>query len=130
MTTSTLHKAYLTEYLRRAAATAERAWPEMIARVTGDRSRWRDPLDTGDGIPLIATLARYPHGTAEDDVLAGVAIPEYVELTGDGRYARWQEWHTGPGSWSDSVYYERWRDGVRIGHGWLDAESRKLVQSG
>lgn len=129
MTTSSLHKAYLSEYLRRAAAKADVAWDEMVARVTGDRSRWREPLDTGAGIPLTATLARYPKGTPEDDVIAGVATPEYVELTGDGRYARWQEWETGPGSGSD-VYYERWQDGVRIAHGWLDAESRKLVQSG
>lgn len=129
MTTSSLYKAYLAESLRRYAAEADAAWGEMVARVTGDRSRWREPVHTGSGIPVIATLARYPRGTPEDDVVAGAAIPEYVELTEDGRYARWQEWETGPGSGAE-VYYERWQDGERVGHGWLDVESRKLVQSG
>lgn len=126
--TATADATYWAALSARFEAEAARAWTGIVERAAG-RLVDADPIQTGAGIALKVTLLRYPKGTPEESVLAGTAVPEYAELTEDGRYARWREWETGPGSGRE-VYYERWEDGVRVAHGWLDAESRKLVQSG
>lgn len=126
--TTTADDTYWAALSARYEAEAARAWTGIVERATRRIDR-TDPIQTGAGIALTVSLLRYPLGTPEEAVLAGTAVPEYAELTEDGRYARWQEWETGPGSGTD-VYYERWENGTRVAHGWLDAESRKLVQSG
>jgi hypothetical protein len=127
-TTTSPDATYWAALSARFEAEAARAWTGITERATGVIGR-TEPIQTGAGIALTVTLLRYPLGTAEEAVIANTAAPEYAELTEDGRYARWQEWETGPGSGRE-VYYERWEDGVRVAHGWLDAVSRKLVQSG
>ncbi len=127
MTTAT-DTTYWAALSARFEAEFARAWDGIVERAAG-RLVDADPIHTGSGIALQVTLLRYPKGTDEEAVIAGTAVPEYAELTEDGRYARWQEWETGSGCGRE-VYYERWGADGRIAHGWLDAESRRLVQSG
>ncbi len=84
--------------------------------------------ETGAG-PLL-TVSRVGYGDAElDRVLDGTADAEVVILTEDGRVAITSEWHSG--SSERAVYTERWEAGRgRMFHGWVDADSRKLVQAG
>lgn len=63
----------------------------------------------------------------EAAIIAGEICVERWTGTADGRSYR-GEWHTGE-STSD-VYAERWEQGARVFHGWIDAGSRKIVQAG
>lgn len=52
-----------------------------------------------------------------------------ITLTSDGGIADVARWHDG--SESEWIYYERWNlASGREGHGWVDAESRRLLQAG
>ena len=69
-----------------------------------------------------------------DDVLSGVAKPIEAVLTADGR-GYISEWHRGPEcgvpEYGDlSVYVERWTRDGRAFHGYVDRESRRIVQTG
>lgn len=51
-----------------------------------------------------------------------------VVLTGDGRRYDRQGWHEGPEA--EWVRVERWTAEGRVFHGWIDSESRRLLQAG
>jgi hypothetical protein len=51
-------------------------------------------------------------------------------LTADGRFANPGSWHEGPSDIDGWVYYERWTPEGRVAHGYVDPESRRLVQAG
>lgn len=73
-----------------------------------------DPVESVGGPPLIV---------AKSDA-------EGIVATGDGGpYV--SKWHQGTRSKADDVYVERHNfAGLRVFHGWIDADSRKLVQTG
>jgi hypothetical protein len=78
---------------------------------------------------ILTVIGRsWPAGTDVAEVLAGRARADVVRLTADGR--GWYDgWHTGP-ECGDVVYVELHRaDGSGM-HGWIDRESRRLVQAG
>lgn len=80
------------------------------------------------GMPLLVAQRGWAAGTTIEQIDAGLPA-ERVTLTTDGRHAITGEWHTGE---SDAqVYVERWSAlAGREFHGWIDATSRRLVQSG
>jgi hypothetical protein len=53
-----------------------------------------------------------------------------VVLTADGQPVFMGHWHEGARSPRTEVRYERWSDGVRTAHGYADAASRRVVQTG
>lgn len=63
-----------------------------------------------------------------EDVLSGKALPIEIVATSDGRGACTREWHQGEEN--DLVYVERYSLAGREFHGWIDSETRKLVQVG
>ena len=74
----------------------------------------------------------YPIGTTLDEIERRVVRPEFVMLSADGRH--WIDgWHRadrhGPES-DDAVYVERHTLGGCVFHGWVDAVSRRVVQTG
>lgn len=127
MTASSFHRAYLAEFLRRADAARAAAWDGIVARRWNGEVPQDVPLDTGEGIPLIVVELHYGPAATEA-VLDGEALPIKAVLTGDGGgYV--PEWHAGAPS-GDSVYIERWEEGVRTFHGWIDPVTRRIVQTG
>lgn len=70
----------------------------------------------------------YAKGVELVDLEAGSAEPVEAMLSQDGRH--WlATWHEGPTA-DDAVYVERvTADGLDF-HGWVDADSRRLVQVG
>lgn len=107
------------------------AWEGMVARVRRQVD-FRSPIRTGWGGTLIIASAGYgqiaPNSEEEAAVLRHEADPVSVELSEDGRGFRTDVWHEGDSS--DVVYVERWEEGQRTFHGYVDATSRKLVQVG
>lgn len=79
------------------------------------------------GAELIVNAASYGKVDVEA-VLSGEAEAIEVTATQDGRQVI-REWQDGAGCGRD-VYYERWTTEGRAAHGWVDAESRKIVQAG
>lgn len=81
---------------------------------------------TGAGIPLAIATIGYPADATEDDVIARRAVGNVHWLSEDGR--GWEAtWAEGTG---DDVYVERWNDGRRTFHGWVDRTSRRITQAG
>jgi hypothetical protein len=64
-----------------------------------------------------------------ETVLNGTARAIEVTATSDGRGARTDAWHRGDES-GQAVYVERYSDRGREFHGWIDSETRMLVQAG
>lgn len=85
---------------------------------------------TGFGGELIVNHIQYAPHTTEAEVLAGHGIVVMAELTQDGRNAITTEWHDGAPSNDEWVYVERWTMMGRTFHGYVDSESRKVVQTG
>ena len=95
--------------------------------------------------PVAQVLATPVTGTVETEGMTLTVVSRYhglrsiaaswvcpalgAVLTADGRGARLDAWHQGPES-REAVYVERWGDDGRRFHGWVDSESRLLVQAG
>ena len=85
-------------------------------------------------VPLIVTQRSWAApSTGSQTVWAGdvrrSGEADVVTLTSDGRGYIPGAWHDGPRS--ESVYVERWQRGLgRVFHGFIDSQSRRLVQSG
>jgi hypothetical protein len=62
-----------------------------------------------------------------DAIIAGEVAAERWTITQDGR-SYIAQWHKGESA--GAVYVERWEDGGRAFHGWIDVDSRKIVQAG
>lgn len=78
--------------------------------------------------PLTVVQKMWPAGTDLEAIQRGDLPADEVFLSSDGR-AFVMEWHSGPES-DDAVYVEVRRRHDRSFHGWVDAESRKIVQAG
>lgn len=91
--------------------------------------RTGDVYQTGQGIALIVNHVVYGQVPVED-VLNGIALAEEVTLTADGQTANNRVWHEGEPADGNWIYYERWTTEGRIGHGYVDRITRKLVQAG
>lgn len=111
-------------------AEAAEAWVNLVAVIQSSGAERLRAVRTGFGGAVVPVAATYPVNVAEDAVVARTAVPEEILATEDGSWAEPGVWHQGPESDEPTVYYERWRDGVRVGHGYVDAASRRLVQSG
>lgn len=86
-----------------------------------------------DGIKLTVARRGWAAGTAIDDITSGAAPAERMLATQDGRHAQLDQWHEG--ECSEEVFYERYGltaagEFARLGHGWIDAETRRLIQAG
>ncbi len=79
------------------------------------------------GIKMVTNQVSF--GVVEvEAVLNGTARPVQVIATQDGRgYV--SEWHHAEES-AGQVYFEVYSDRGRESHGWIDAESRRIVQTG
>lgn len=64
-----------------------------------------------------------------EDVLSGKAKPVLAYLSADGRAFDHTHWHRGPES-GESIYVEVHDYSGRFFHGWVDARSRRIVQTG
>lgn len=80
-----------------------------------------------DGIALLVTHRSFGKVPIEL-VLSGEAIAVEVTATEDGRGVDLTGWHEG--AIAGEVYYERYSARGREAHGWVDARTRRLVQSG
>lgn len=90
-------------------------------------------LRTGQTIESIGgptlTVYHVSYGHAEiSDVLAGTATAVEATATEDGRPVL-PTWQIGPGS-GHEIYFERFGLTGRRSHGWVDAETRQIVQTG
>jgi hypothetical protein len=97
----------------------------MLSSLSGLKTT--DVVDTPNG-RMVVVGQSWPAGTDVDAVLAGTAAPDTVMLSSDGR-AWWSEWHTGA-ECGDVAYVERYSLRGREFHGWVDARSRRIVQTG
>ena len=70
----------------------------------------------------------YGHVPAED-VLSGRARPTEAKLSADGQSFVTSRWHEGEPS-DETVYVERLTAEGRAFHGFIDSQSRRLVQAG
>lgn len=87
----------------------------------------RASVDTPNG-RMVVVGTSYPASTDTDAVVAGTATPDSVMLSSDGRH--WlSAWHTGAEA-GDAAYVERYSPRGREFHGFVDATSRRIVQSG
>lgn len=119
--------AYWAEQVARFEAEAKVAWPNLVAasKEIGNRGQ----VQTGAGVALVVNSVSYARGTAVEDVLSRVAPPVGIVATQDGRGVV-LEWHQGESDVDGWVYYERWENGLRLAHGYVDPTTRKIVQSG
>jgi hypothetical protein len=84
---------------------------------------------TGEGFPMTCYMTSY--GCAEvGEVLSGTAQAIEAVLTQDGHSANLAEWHQGEPTSAEWVFVERWTPEGRVFHGYVDPESRKVVQTG
>lgn len=83
------------------------------------------------GITLKVAQLGWDAGTSLEEVEAG-ALATRLIATQDGGQALTDQWHSG--ECTEEVFAERYelRGGIfaRVFHGWIDAESRQLVQAG
>ena len=116
---------YLAECKARMAALTEALFtPAAHGGVNlGDR------VDTPDGA-LFVSLRQYAKDTDVDAVVNRTAVPEMVVLTEDGGFADFGRWHEGDSDIDTWVRYERYTTEGRVGHGYVDATTRRLVQTG
>jgi len=88
------------------------------------------------GVPVKIHHASWPKGSDIDAIVARELAPASFTATSDGR-GMLATWHEGAEA-GEAVYFERYKleDGplggryVRVSHGWVDGESRKIVQTG
>ena len=115
--------AHTTAAVNREART-ERRIAARLEAICGSRF----PAMTEPAIRLTVTMRE--HITERRDG-AGRRLAdraEVVTLTADGRGVDLTEWHTGAeGEW---IYFERIAADGTGSHGWVDSESRKLLQAG
>lgn len=118
---------YWAEQVARFEAAAQVAWPNLVAasKTMGDRTQ----VQTGAGVGLLVHRVSYGTEATEADVLARVAQPVQIIATQDGRGVV-LEWHEGESDIDAWVYYERWENGLRLAHGYVDPTTRKIVQTG
>lgn len=75
------------------------------------------------------TVAQVSYGkVAVEDVLSGKAKAIEARLSADGR-SWWSEWHQGESSGRE-CYVERYDETGLVFHGWIDQDSRRIVQAG
>lgn len=84
------------------------------------RARCGETVMGDDGFIALKVTARY------DLQADGTALS--ILATQDGRGAVCGEWHAGPEA--EAVYFETWTLAGRMDHGWIDAVTRKVVQTG
>jgi hypothetical protein len=91
---------------------------------------WVDP--TPIGIMQAARVGDEVTGAGGSRMLVARNQDGMVVLTDDGVVANTAEWHRVEvdGPEAGIVYVERWSSVGREFHGWIDGESRKLVQAG
>jgi hypothetical protein len=81
------------------------------------------------------SFGKLPEGVDRDEhlerVIAGEVPSIETVLTSDGRFVPTPlRWHEGASDIDGWVYYERWTPEGRVAHGYVDPETRRLVQSG
>jgi hypothetical protein len=80
------------------------------------------------GGDLYVVGKRYSAFATTDEVSRGAVRPEVVTLSADGR--QWIDgWHSGEES-GEAVYVEKITLGGSSFHGYVDKESRRVVQAG
>jgi hypothetical protein len=83
------------------------------------------------GVELVVSQLGWDAGTSIEEVEAGALATRLIG-TQDGRHYAAGGWHEGESA--EQVYVERYEMRgaafVRVFHGWIDSESRKLVQAG
>lgn len=80
-----------------------------------------------DGMKMLVNSRSFALGVELADIDAGCTA-ERILATQDGRGAILTEWHRG--ECVTEVYFEEFTTAGRTSHGWIDAETRKLVQAG
>ncbi len=81
------------------------------------------------GMRLTVSQLSYGKVPAEA-VLDGTAHPIEAVLTQDGR-GMLPEWEReDPNALDTAIYYERWSTRGREAHGWLHADTRRILQAG
>ncbi len=78
--------------------------------------------------PLTVVRKTWAPSVTVEDAMRGDVPADEVFLSADGHSFE-TAWHHGPES-DESVYVEIRRRHDRSFHGWVDAESRKIVQAG
>lgn len=81
-----------------------------------------------EGIALQVVARSFPKDADLAGIVAGAVAATECTATEDGRYVDLTGWHEGASA--AEVYYERYSSRGREAHGWVDARTRKLVQSG
>lgn len=80
-----------------------------------------------EGMGLTVFNLNYGREASVEDINSGQAVPVEAIASQDSRGVI-AEWHTGPEA--EWVYYERYDSNGRTSHGWVDSDSRRIVQAG
>jgi hypothetical protein len=94
----------------------------ILSLSTGERA-----FSPNFGGELVVIGRSWPAGTTLEQIDDGLEAVEAL-LTADGR-GWYPQWHVGPAS-GTAVYVERHDVNGCAMHGWIDGESRRLVQVG
>lgn len=131
-------KAYWAEMSAIFEEQAAVAWPNLVAAwkegphlVESHGTARVRPVQTGAGVALIVNSVSYGQDRPGllDEIIAKTALPVGLVATEDGRgYVN--AWHEGPSDIDVWVYFERYENGSRVAHGYIDPVSRKIVQTG
>lgn len=87
-----------------------------------------DRVETGSGIGL-RCYRRSFLATDEADLLAGRHVRAQAAYFSQDGHPWAEEWHVGADD-GDTVYVERWTTEGLAFHGWVHAQSRRIVQAG
>jgi hypothetical protein len=84
-------------------------------------------VETFEGAMKVVARS-WPKGTDVEAIVAGRVPASVAHLSRDGR--PWvSAWHSGAES-GEAVYVESYDATGRTFHGWVDAESRRIIQTG
>jgi hypothetical protein len=97
--------------------------------VTGTGQRiWSENLGAELQVARCSWSAETARARGTEAIIAGQVAADWFVATMDGR-AMAAGWHEGL-ECGQAVYFERYEAGECVSHGWLDAESRQIVQAG
>lgn len=128
-TTTSKVEAYWAEFSARMEAEAACAWETLIAQTRSTGPARVAPVLVGAGVGVIVQTATYAEGTTDEEAINRTGEIASLVATADGRGVI-LEWHEGETDVETWVYYERWTEGRRVAHGYVDRTSRRIVQTG
>lgn len=115
--------------IARMQMESENAWTNLVCQSRATGAARFEKVQTGAGVGMIANKVTYAKTATVEEVLARKGDVAEIIATEDGR-SFVNAWHEGESDIDTWVYFERYVDGARVSHGYLDPTSRRIVQTG